>query len=97
MYKRQVRRRAIESIAAALEPSVSLDDGARKRAASNEVARFALMLLDGAFVARQIDGESMKTRELFTTVATGVRAMLDHLTAQARADASAGARTRRKQ
>jgi len=88
---RRVRGRAIDHIAATLEPSVVLSDRARARVVCRDVARFALMLLDGAFIARQIDPGSADSRELFRTIGTGMRAMLDHLTAQAQAGKPAAA------
>jgi len=93
---RRVRHLAVERIATALEPSIVLDDRKRARAISREVAEFALMLFDGAFVARQIDAGRAKTRALFMTVATGMLAMLDHLTAQARSETPQRKATRRK-
>lgn len=93
---RRVRRRATDHIAASLEPAVSVADRARARAICRKVARFALILFDGAFIARQIDPESSNARELFGTIATGLRAMLDHLMAEARAVKPAAARARRK-
>ena len=80
---RRVRSRAVERIAAALEQTVTLKDPERVSTICRKAARFSLMLLDGAFVARQIDADATKTHELFMTVAAGMRAMLDHLTAQA--------------
>ena len=80
---RRVRSRAAERIAGALEPAIVMKDRARARSIADEVARFSLMLLDGAFIALQIDVGKTGTRELFMTVATALRAMLDHLTAQA--------------
>jgi AcrR family transcriptional regulator len=93
---RRVRRHAIERIAATLAPTVTLDDPQRVRAICEEAARFSLMLFDGAFIARQIDADPAKMHELFLTVAIGLRAMLDHLTAQARAQAPRRAPARRK-
>ena len=82
---RRVRRRAIDRIAAALEGSIWLDDRVRARSICREIARFALMLLDGAFVARQIEPNSTGFREVFRTIDTGVRATLNQLVAEARA------------
>ena len=81
---RRVRRRATDQIASALGPSIALDDRVRARLICREVARFALMLLDGAFVARQIEPNSTDLREVFRTIDTGVRATLNQLVAEAR-------------
>jgi len=93
---RRVRQRAAERIAAAIEPTLVLEDRNRARAIADEVARFSLMLLDGSFIARQIDTAPAKTHELFLMVATGMRAMVDHLTAQAEAEAAQRKGPRRK-
>ena len=82
---RRVRRRATDRIAEALEPHVALDDRVRASAVCREVARFALMLLDGAFVGRQIEPDTTDLRQVFHTIAMGVRATLDQLVAEARA------------
>jgi AcrR family transcriptional regulator len=82
---RRVRQRATDRIAEALEPHVALDDRARASAICGEVARFALMLLDGAFVGRQIEPDTTDLRQVFRTIAMGVRATLDQLVAEARA------------
>jgi AcrR family transcriptional regulator len=81
---RRVRRRALDRIAEALEPRVALEDRARASAICREVARLALMLLDGAFVGRQIEPDSTDLRQVFRTIATGVRATLDQLVGDAR-------------
>jgi AcrR family transcriptional regulator len=81
---RRVRRRATDRIAGALEASIALDDRVRARRICREVARFALMLLDGAFVARQVEPDSTDLREVFRTIDTGVRATLSQLVAEAR-------------
>jgi AcrR family transcriptional regulator len=81
---RRVRRRATDRIAGALEASITLDDRVRARRICRKVARFALMLLDGAFVARQIEPGSTDLREVFRTIDTGVRATLNQLVAEAR-------------
>jgi AcrR family transcriptional regulator len=81
---RRVRRRATDRIAGALEASVALDERVRARRICREVARFALMLLDGAFVARQIEPDSTDLRAVFHTIDTGVRATLNQLVEQAR-------------
>ena len=81
---RRVRRRATDRIAVALEDSIGLDDRRRARRICQEVARLAVMLLDGAFVARQIEPASTDLREVFRTIDMGVRATLNRLVAEAR-------------
>ena len=82
---RRVRRHATDRIAEALRGAVVLDDSARAQQICAEVARLTLMLLDGAFVAQQIEPDAASVRQVSRTIDAAMRATLNELVAAARA------------
>lgn len=80
---RRVRARAAAALAELYEPEVALDNRFQRRAVCRELARFTLMLLDGVFVASQIEPDSTDLQRAFRTIAVGVRATRDRLVEEA--------------
>jgi AcrR family transcriptional regulator len=82
---RQVRQRAIESLAQ-LYAEAGFVDPALQGSAGIELARVSLAFFDGAFVAAQVDPETTDLRRMFSLLHTGITA------AVARADRGGDAR-----
>jgi len=82
---RRVRTQAVAGLAEVYEPEVELANRGQRRAVCWELARFTLMLLDGVFVAGQIESDSTDLTRAFRSIAAGVRATRDHLVAETRA------------
>jgi AcrR family transcriptional regulator len=80
---RRVRAQAVDGLAEAYQPEVEISNPFQRRAVCQELARFTLMLLDGIFVASQIEPDSTDLPRAFRTIAAGVRATRDHLVANA--------------
>jgi AcrR family transcriptional regulator len=82
---RRVRTSSAALLAAAFQADVAPDmpDPQQRRAVCDELARFTLMLLDGVFVATQIEPDSTDVRRSFATITAAVRATRDHLVREA--------------
>lgn len=80
---RRVRTVAIESLAATYAETFAIDDPFRRRAISERLARFTLMLFDGVFVASQIESDTTDLRRAFETIALAVKATGEKLVAEA--------------
>lgn len=83
---RRVRGQALLLLAEAYEPEVELANRFQRRAICQELARFTLMLLDGVFVAGQIEPDGTDLQRALRTLAVGARATCDQLVAEARAN-----------
>jgi len=91
---RRVRRLAIVSLAESYANAFVIRDPFQRRAVCDRLARFTLMLLDGVFVASQIESDTTDLARAFETIAIAVQATGERLIAQAEAasaDSVAGA------
>jgi len=82
---RQVRATGSTAVADVLYRLVRLPDERARRLICEDVGRLTVMLLDGVFVARQIDPDSASSADLFDDVATTLSAVLDARIRAARA------------
>lgn len=85
---RRVRRRAADGLAAGFAAALPLDDDLQRRRIAAALARFALMLLDGVFVASQVEPDSTNLERAFELIATGVKATGERLVEEAQASRS---------
>ncbi|MEE2891271.1 MAG: TetR/AcrR family transcriptional regulator [Pseudomonadota bacterium] len=83
---RRVRARSLASLARGFARALALDEPAAVRSICEPLARYTLMLLDGVFVASQIEAETTNLRESFRLIAVGVRATADRLLAEHQVD-----------
>ena len=79
---RRVRTKAADGLSAAFAVAFGITDPFRRRAVCDRLARFTLMLLDGVFVASQIESDTTDLRRAFATIAlavevTGARLIAD--------------------
>ncbi len=81
---RRVRRQAVEGLAAGFESVIELENRFQRIAICEQLARFTLMLMDGVFVASQIESDSLDLGRAFQTLSLGVRATAERLVADAR-------------
>ncbi|MGB0621910.1 MAG: TetR/AcrR family transcriptional regulator [Myxococcota bacterium] len=81
---RRVRTTAAESLAVAYRAALSTEAAKTENAIADELARFSLMLLDGAFIASQIEPDTTNLKRTFQLIATSVRATGERLLADAR-------------
>jgi AcrR family transcriptional regulator len=88
---RRVRSVAADGLSFAFSVAFGIDDPVRRRAVCDRLARFTLMLLDGVFVASQIESDTTDLREAFATIALAVKATGERLLADAPGGASPGA------
>jgi len=86
---RRVRLTAVEQLAAGFSMALTLDDELERRRIANALARFTLMLLDGVFVASQIESEDTDLASTFEMIAIGVQATGERLVEEALANRSA--------
>jgi AcrR family transcriptional regulator len=84
---RRVRGAATGALATAYAEAFGIDDPFRRRAICERLARFTLMLIDGAFVASQIEPDDTDLRRAFETIALAVKATGERLLAEGGADA----------
>lgn len=96
---RRVRTAAADGLSAAYAVAFEVDDTFRRRAVCDRLARFTLMLLDGVFVAGQIEADTTDLPRAFETIAIAVEATGRQLLARTAqpALARAGATKRRKE
>lgn len=88
---RRVRTVAADGLSSAFSVAFGITDPFRRRAVCDRLARFTLMLLDGVFVASQIESDTTDLREAFATIALAVKATGERLLADAPGVAAAGA------
>ncbi|MEM7412422.1 MAG: TetR/AcrR family transcriptional regulator [Myxococcota bacterium] len=86
---RRVRTTAADSLAAGYAAVLDTRDGETRDRIAQELARFTLMLFDGAFVASQIEPDTTDLKRAFALIATGVRATGEHLLAESERDSKA--------
>ena len=91
---RRVRGAATGALVTAYAEAFGIDDPFRRRAICERLARFTLMLIDGAFVASQIEPDDTDMRQAFETIALAVKVTGERLLAEGAAEASAGASPR---
>lgn len=87
---RRVRTVAINGLASTYAEAFAIADPFRRRAICDRLARFTIMLLDGVFVASQIEADTTDLRRAFETIAIAVRATGEQLIAQAARDVPPG-------
>ena len=83
---RRVRSTASEALATAYTGFLAAPDPETADRIADELARFTLMLFDGAFVASQIEPEATDLGRAFELIAMGVRATGERLLAESRND-----------
>lgn len=88
---RRVRTRAADGLSAAFAVAFGIGDPFRCRAVCDRLARFTLMLLDGVFVASQIEPDTTDLRKAFETIALAVQVTGERLMADASRNVRAGA------
>lgn len=76
---RRVRATAAAQLAHQLEKVLGLPQAAQRRAAAQRLARFTLMLLDGVFVASQIERDETDLKDAFALISLGVRSTAEAL------------------
>lgn len=86
---RRVRARAADGLSAAFAVAFGITDPFRRRAVCDRLARFTLMLLDGVFVASQIESDTTDLRRAFETIALAVEVTGERLIADAARSARA--------
>jgi AcrR family transcriptional regulator len=79
---RRVRSAAADGLSSAYAAAFAIDDRFRRRAVCDRLARFTLMLLDGVFVASQIEADTTDLRRAFEMIAIAVEATGRQLLAQ---------------
>ena len=82
---RRVRITAAEGLAVAYRRAFSMGESVREQAVADELARFTLMLLDGVFIASQIEPDETNLKRAFDVISTSVRATGEQLLLAARA------------
>jgi AcrR family transcriptional regulator len=87
---RRVRARSLANLADGFARALALEDPLAVRAICEPLARYTLMLLDGVFVASQIEAATTDLRESFRLIAVGVRATADRLLDQYQTDRPGG-------
>ena len=87
---RRVRAGAVEGLTGAFESAFPIENRFQRRAISERLARFTLMLLDGVFVASQIEPDTTDLDRAFELIATGVRATGERLIEEAAEAADGG-------
>ncbi len=80
---RRIRAHAAELLAEGYAKALDLDRPLERRRISETLARFTLMLFDGAFVASQIEPDTTDLRRTFELIARGVRATGERLVEEA--------------
>lgn len=78
---RRVRARAADGLADAYARVLDIPDPFRRRGICDRLARFTLMLFDGAFVASQIEPDTTDLARAFETIALAVQATAEKLVA----------------
>ena len=73
---RGIRALGAQLVADALEPHVAVADPDRRRSIAADVGRLAILLFDGAFVARQIEPDTTDLDDVFETIVTCMQATL---------------------
>ncbi|MEM9176558.1 MAG: TetR/AcrR family transcriptional regulator [Myxococcota bacterium] len=81
---RRVRMTATEALAAGYRAVFATRGTAREVEIAEELARFTLMLFDGAFIASRIEPETTNLKRTFALIATSVRATGERLLANSR-------------
>jgi AcrR family transcriptional regulator len=71
---RRIRARAVDALSTQLAPRLEVADPFRRRGIAERLARLALMLFDGAFVASQVERDTTDVRRAFATIAVAVEA-----------------------
>lgn len=74
---RQVRATVVDAVGRFLDPSVSVADPAQRAIVCRDLARLLVMLIDGSFVARQIEGDAVAVADDFALIADALRGALD--------------------
>ena len=80
---RRVRARAADALATAYALALPITDPCQRQAICTELARFTLMLFDGAFIASQIESDTTNLKRAFELIAMGVRAVGERLLVEA--------------
>lgn len=80
---RRVRTSAADGLADAYSRAFHIENPFQRRAICERLARFTLMLLDGVFVASQIEPDTTDLERAFELIATGVRATGERLIEEA--------------
>ena len=88
---RRVRTKAADGLSAAFAVAFGITDPFLRRAVCDRLARFTLMLLDGVFVASQIESDTTDLRRAFETIALAVEAAGARLIADASRSERVGA------
>lgn len=73
---RQVRAVVVDAVSGWFEPAVPIADPGERGAAARDLARLLVMLLDGSFVARQIEGEAVAVDADFRLIADALEGAL---------------------
>lgn len=73
---RQVRAVVVESVRGFFEPAVPIADAGERSAVARDLARLLVMLLDGSFVARQIEGAAVAVDADFRLIADALEGAL---------------------
>ncbi len=80
---RRIRAKAIDGLALSYESVIDLENQFARRRVCRELAGFTLMLLDGVFVAGQIESSTIDLERSFQTLSLGVRATAERLVLEA--------------
>ena len=86
---RRVRSHAASGLATAYAPALEIDDPKRRQRVADELARLSLMLIDGAFIASQIEPDTTELKRAFELIATSLKSVGERLQAEAALDANA--------
>ena len=81
---RRVRTTAADGLARGYRVAFAAQASGREIESAEELARFTLMIFDGAFIASQIEPDTTNLKRTFELIATSVRATGERLLANAR-------------
>jgi AcrR family transcriptional regulator len=74
---RRVRATVVEALSGFFAPSVPVTEPAERARIARDLARLLVMLLDGSFVAREIEGDTVAVDADFVLIADALRGTLD--------------------
>lgn len=74
---RQVRATVVDAVSGWFAPAVPVADPAERTTVARDLARLLVMLLDGSFVAREIEGDAVAVDSDFALIADALRGALD--------------------
>jgi AcrR family transcriptional regulator len=74
---RQVRAAVVDAVSGFFAPSVPIADAAERAVIARDLARLLVILLDGSFVAREIEGDAVAVEDDFALIADALRGALD--------------------